>query len=301
MNVTGYTETNPEHRAALVLLKQFETVAYTRTAFLSSSDTLSPNEVDSAADLRLPFLELIGALKVLGPDASRDLETSYSAVLVGAKDFVGPKGLGAVTSRKCYVGILEGGAQPNVEPDFRQASHESIGGRQVWTWSTGPSEGASKPNEFYAAQISNSYFLMTNNREDFQEAANALASVQAFKPTLIGVPGWETFSKYGYWAHRSIHRNGAISSAAAGIHDLTPDLMTLTFFADVDRKESFLRVFSSDKSTETAPKVLPQSELKRLQPLGGGVWQAAIPLSKDEAGFDLLFEVFFRFGFGAAL
>jgi hypothetical protein len=300
--LTGHAETGPKTRAASVLFKRFETVAYARTDFLSNLDIRNFGEdVDSLGDLRFPFIELIGGLHGLGPNAGRDVGKGYSAFLAGAKDFAGPEGLGMVSSRTCYIGMVEGGAQPDIEPDFRQASYESIDGRQVWTWSMPPYEGYPRPTKFYAAQIAGSYFVMTNNREDFQEAVNALTSAENSESASISAPGWETFSAHKYWVYRLFRRSGVVNSDAAGIRDLTPDVIALTFFADVDKRESFLRVLSSDKSVKTAPKIFRAAELNHFQPLEPGIWQATIPLSKDEAGFDALFEVFYRFGFGVAL
>jgi hypothetical protein len=300
--LVGHAETKPETRAASMLFKQFETVAYARTDFLSRFDAYDVNkDVDSLANLRLPFLELVGGLRFLGSNAERDVEKSYSAVLVGAKDFVGPEGLGAVSSRKCYLGMLEGSAQPDIEPDFRQASYESIDGRQVWTWSIPAYEGHPRPTKFYAVQIASSYFVMTNNREDFREAVNALASAESSQTTSIGVSGWESLSAHKYWVYRLIRRSGVVSSEAAGIEDLTPDMISLAFFADIDKRTGSLRILSSDKSTKAIPKVFRASELNHFQSLEPGIWQETISLSKDEAGFDALFEVFYSFGFGVAL
>src|SRR5271169_2442165 len=82
---------------------------------------------------------------------------------------------------------------------------------------------------------------------------------------------------------------------------LTRDVIALTFFADIDKREAFIRVFSSDRSMRTVPTVLPEAELYRLQPKEAGIWQATIPLSKDEEGSNTLFRVFYHFGFAIAL
>ena len=300
--LVGHAETKPETRAASVLFKHFETVAYARTDLLSRLDAYDLNkDVDSLANLRLPFLELIGGLRFLGSNAERNVEKSYSAFLVGAKDFEGPEGLGAVSSHKCYVGMLEGSAQPDIEPDFRQASYESIDGRQVWTWSIPAYEGHPRPTKFYAAQIASSYFVMTNNREDFREAVHALASAESSQTTSMGVSDWESLSAHNYWVYRLIRRSGVVSSEATGIEDLTPDMISLAFSADIDKRTGLVRILSSDKSMKAIPKVFRASELNHFQSLEPGIWRETISLSKDEAGFDALFEVFYRFGFGVAL
>ena len=136
--IIGRAETISERRATSVLFNRFETVVYTRTDFLSRTSGHNSNYVDSAIRLRLPFLELLGGLKVLGTDAASVVLDKYSAALVGAKDFAPPVGLGMVSSRKCYIAILNSGDQPNIEPTFHQAAYELIDGRQVWTWSAPP-------------------------------------------------------------------------------------------------------------------------------------------------------------------
>jgi hypothetical protein len=162
-----------------------------------------------------------------------------------------------------------------------------------------PSEGGSRPSKFYAAQIAGLYFLMTNSRQGFQEVANALISAERFKPVSIRMSGWETVSKHEYWAYRVIGRSGVANLDVAGIKDLSPDLSAFTFFADVEGRDGFIWVLSSDKSMKTVPNILSLSDRNRLKPRGAGIWQASIPLSKDEVGVDVLFQVFYRLGFGA--
>jgi hypothetical protein len=296
-----HAQTDTETHAASVLFKQFETVAYTRTDFLPSLDKDDPNENDGLSDMRFPFLGLLGGLKSLGPNTIRDFKKSYSAVLVGAKDFVGPSGLGMVSSRMCYIGILRGSEQPVIESDFRQTAKESIDGRQVWTMSMPPYEGHPQQTEFYAAQIGSSYFVLTNDRQVFLEATRSLTSAESSTPQSITVSGWETFSTHKYWAYRLFRRSGVINLDAAGMKYLTPDVISLSFFADVDKGESFIQVLSSDTSMKTIPRILPESALNPPQPQGAGIWQTAIPLSNVDTGTYPLFRVFYCFGFGLAL
>src|SRR5271170_3574346 len=257
--LTVHAEAGPETRAASVLFKQYETVVYTNASLLSDLNARDfTKDVDSLANLKLPFIELLGGLKALGPNTEKDVEKSYSAFLVGAKNFVGPEGLGMFHSRTCYIGVLEGATQSALEPDFRKASYEFIGGRRVWIWSISPDEGYSKPTKFYAAQIAGLYFVMTNNREDFEEAANALTVAENSKPASISVSGLETFRTHKYWAYRLIRRSGIINSDTAGIRNPTPEVVALTFFADVDQRESFIQVISPDKAMKTIPKVVPE-------------------------------------------
>ncbi len=81
----------------------------------------------------------------------------------------------------------------------------------------------------------------------------------------------------------------------------SPDVIALMFFADVDQRESFLRVLSSDTSMKTIPRVLPDSVPNKLQPQGEGFWQASLPLSKDEIDNETMFQLFYSLGFGVAV
>jgi hypothetical protein len=298
---TGHAQTDLEMRAVSVLASQFETIAYARANLYSNSITVQGNSIESEDNLKLPFLELIEAIKTLGPDTAKDLENSYGSVLVGAKDFTPPKGLGAVGSRKCYVGISKNGTQPNIELDFRGVMHESIEGRQVWTWSLSPSEGDSERRKLYAAQIDGSYLVLANNLQDFEEVVRGLTASASPMPARINGSDWETLSEHNYWVYRLIRRSGVISADAAGINGLAPDVIELMFLADVDTRRGFLRVFSSDKSMKTTPRVPLNAELNLLHPVGAGIWQTTVAMSKDETGYDTLFRVFYSLGFGAVL
>jgi hypothetical protein len=201
-----------------------------------------------------------------------------------------------IPSIKCYVGVLAGDAkQPNIDVDFRRATYESIAGKQVWTWSVPHYEGAQKSAQYYAAEIGDSYFVLANSKPDFIYVANALASAGSLEPAPINVAGWKVFSAYSYWANRQFSNSD--KSVAAGSQELTPDISAITFYADVDKREGFIWVLSSDKSMKTAPKVLPASEKGRWHSAEAGNWEAAIPLSKDQSEENALFQLFYCLGF----
>jgi hypothetical protein len=285
--------------AASILFSDFETVGYTTTEFLSTTFAKTAESGDSTANMAQPFVELIDGLKALGPNSIKQVEKTYNGFLVGAKDFAPPQGIGAVTSHKCYVGTLKDGPSTNLGPYFHQAVEEVIDARQVWTWSIPAAEGALGPSKFYAAQIGASYFLMTNNREDFLEMANKLASGTTSKPASANVRAWSIFNKYEYWVYRSLSRpNGTRSGKTTTVDELSPDVTAIAFFADVKARKGFVRVFSSDTTMKVVPNLLPTSEVARLTPIENGTWQATIPLSKDEAASEALFRVFYNLGFG---
>ena len=233
--VESRAETNPEMRAAALLFSQFETVAYTSMEIPSGFD--APNT--DAAILRYPFMELLAGLTTLEPKAVNGVEASYGPILVGAKDFLKPEGLGPVSSRECYLGLLKGGQQPDLAADFRKAKSESIEGRQVWTWEMPPYEGHPQPTEFYFTQVAGSYFVMANNRQDFQTVVHELTSPGSLKTAQAAIRGWTTFSAHKYWAYLALRRSGVADRAASGLTNLPPSVVALAFFTDVDARESY--------------------------------------------------------------
>jgi len=292
-----------------MLFKQYETVVYTRTEFLSSLPAPhSPDIFNLDAykkDMRLPFLDLLGVLDVLGPNAASDLEKSYGAVFVGAKDFAEPQGLGMVSSTKCYIGILENGAQPNIEADFSKASYISVAGKQVWTWSIPPYEGHPHPTTFYFAQVARSYFVVTNDLMAFQDAVAALVNTESIS-LPSDVFGWKTFSAYKYWAYRRFGQSGTATETRvppAGEDEASlRDVVAMAFSADLDKGEGVLEVFNSDMSMKVVPKVLlPDADQKWLQPQEPGVWCARFPLSGWTQENDPLFIVIGFLGFALYL
>jgi hypothetical protein len=96
-------------QAASALFSEFETVFYAKADLLSSSGGYKGLSEQSANSLRVPFADLLGALDSLGKPISDEMLHDADAVLVGAKDFRPPAGLGAVRSQLCYVLVLRSG------------------------------------------------------------------------------------------------------------------------------------------------------------------------------------------------
>lgn len=286
-------------RAATLLIGMHETIAYSDASFISRMHAAGLTE-GSENIMKLPFVELMGGLASLDEDTARDVERRYSGFIVGASDFVAPEGLGAVRSRTSYIGIIASGEQPDIGSDFSLAAQTAIAGRQAWTWSAPPYEGHSQPTVFYAAQIGSSYFLMTDNRADFANLAQALSSPALLNLQAPKVFSWENFSSHQYWIYRRFRRGSGVTDAA-GMTNLTNDVDVLTFSADFDNRLSAIRVHSNDAAMSNAPKVLPDTELGRFRQAGSGVWEASVPLTDDAAGRKSMVRLFYTFGFGLIL
>jgi hypothetical protein len=302
----GHGQSVAETNAAAALFGRYETVSYAKAALLEALELRAKNQSgDSTNDLELPYSELIEGLGAIGPHAEHDLEQGYGSVLAGARDFGGPvgigpgrDGLGMVNSRKCYVAVRDDSGEPDVEQDFSQVPVMLIAGVRAWIWTIPSEGGAAKSVTFYAAPVANTYFVIANNESDFEAVVAALSSTRGQVNVSIDVPSWETFSKYDYWVYRMFRRTGVASPDAAGIKDLASDVTALTFFADVNKREGYVRILGSDLGAAGAPKMFRKLPSNLFQPQGAGQWQATIQFSKDSADADEMFELFYRLGFG---
>jgi hypothetical protein len=297
----GRAQTDSQKHAVAVLFEQFETVAYAgNISSLLRHSVLA--RADTADNLRLPFLEFIGAVTALGPSAAADLKRSLGSVLVGAKEFAPPAArIGAVRSRKCYISMLDDSTQSNVTHDFNGVSSEEIEGRRVWTWIVSPSEAESAPSTYYATEVKGPFLVLANDLEDLKEVAKALESAGSSEQELRTVVSWEALRMHQYWVCRSFRRTGATGPERSEPKSPQPDLNAMALFADPGKTEAYLRVFTSNTNTKAVPRVLPDSELNLLNPDGFGNWRATIHLTNDALGYRTLFQIFDALGFGAIL
>ena len=291
--LAGQPDTNEKMRVTSILLKQYETVVYAQSAILSSTNV--------GQTLALPFNELVDALNAIQPGAVSNLQLHYSGLFVGAKDFTMPEGLGAVSSHRCYIAMPEDGIPADGNLIFRKAKQASIAGRQVWTWETPPYEGHPKPTDYYAAKIENGLVVVTNDRQDFFAAASDLISSSALDAPALNTPGWKGLIAHNYWIYRAFRRDRVIDRTAAASAGPAANVEALAFGADFDTGSGVIQVISSDQNMTHIPKLLAPSESTQMRPAGLGVWQATIPLSKNQETTNALFQLFYYLGFGVAV
>jgi hypothetical protein len=292
-------EANRESRAASVLFGHFETVFYAKSDVLAGVyDHVAQHDAEVAL---FPFLELTEALKSLGSNTSKEMLTSSEAVLLGAKDFRPPKGLGGVHSQRCYIVILGTHARFDLRAYFHRAPAGSAAGAPVWTWSAKLGEFGEedrRPSSFYAAQFANSYLLLSNNPEDLQATAKAITSSENPNKVLAGIRDWEQVSQHKVWGYRCYRHSGVVDREAAGMSSVTPGTKALIFLVDFGNKACVIRLFSSDTNADTAARISSVYKLPSMKPQAAGVWETRFPLAGDEESWDRLVTVMDLFGFG---
>ena len=291
-------ETNDSHAAA-ALFQRFETVFHSQTSLLTGSK--------GGDFIRAPFAFLLGSLEALEKQAPNEVLDNAEAVLVGTKDYSPPKsGLGMVRSTFCYILVLRDKSGLNVSRYFkRPISSTSLG--PVWHWSAALEEFGEdhpRPSSLYAAQIAQSYVLVSNNLEEIEYLAASLrSSADDNSRVLARLHEWEEVGQHKFWGYRRF-KQGRVpgkSDFTTSRISLTTD--ALTVYADSREGMGVLRVVSSSPDDKTAENLNAAEYMPRLAPRGPGIWQATIPLTQEDkqGDGDSIFLLCWLFGFGAII
>lgn len=292
----GVANTN---RAAAVLFDQFESVFYAKAGLLTGSGGYKQLPGPIAGTLRIPFGDLLGGLNALGQQAPVEMLNDADAVLVGAKDFRPPAGLGGVQSQFCYVVVLRNRSAFDLGKLAKKPGPIASAGGAVWKWVAKPTEGQHEPQTFYATQIAHSYLLISDDLGSLQWMVVRLSSANDSAPTLRKIPNWERLSQHDVWGYRRYQQAGIKYKDAAGMTDVTPTAEALSFFVDPEKKVGVLRLLASDDTT--AKKINSAAKLPSLRPVSQGVWEASIPLLDNEASSEQMLATMWLYGFGLYL
>lgn len=292
-------EPNHESRAAAALFGEFETVFYAKRDLSSRAGAFGQLSEKNAEELRAPFAYFLGAFYWMGKQVPAEILSNSAAVLMGAKDFQPPKGLGPVHSQRCYVVVLGKWSTLDLRKYFNYGPVASTAGAPVWNWGANLGEfGEEDPraSSLYAAVVANSYLLVSNNLRELQSIADKLtAPTDDGSQTLSKIREWELVSQQELWGYRRYRHTGIVAGDASGIRDVTPSAEALVFFLDSKKKACVLRLLASDGST--TEKINTWGVFPPLRLASAGTWETTIPLANDEQTSDRMFYVFGLFGF----
>jgi hypothetical protein len=290
-----------ERIAASALFGGFETVFYSKADLL-----LGPSSKHRAAVAAgVPFAYLQGALDSLGNNVSAGILASAEAVLVGAKDFRPPSGLGSVRSKSCYIVILGDRNASDWGKYTRQATPAAVeNGITVWSWSAKLGEfgeGDPRPSSFYATQVRQDYILVSNDLGELRKIADALSSTEDDPRGLSSIRDWASVSHHDVWGYRRYRQEETVDSEAAGTTNVTPGAEALVFFFDFKDKSGVLQLFCSPGDDSTAAKMNGVPGMPRFRHVRSGVWESTVQLSDDSTVSEPLFVTMGLFGFAAYL
>jgi hypothetical protein len=287
--------------ATVSLLQRYETIVSARSKAFSQLRLDQPNQF-GAKLLGLPFIYLMGALKSVGPDTLTTLERSSDAILTGARTFIRPAGLGMVGSNACFIALITPGEAPRLGAEFSKVNSELLGGQPAWTWTLPPSEGGNTRTTFYASIVDNSFFVLANDAEGFEDITKALAQ-NNMNADLLNDRDLTSLRAHDYWADPAIHRGKGIDVSASGLDGLPVSAVGLQLFTDLDDPRLFFNILVTDKGSGSGPATarLPSSDAIRFQRAGTGRWQAVISLTAGDKLDSTLAQVLTCFGYGLAL
>ncbi len=187
-----------DSRAVAAMLSQYETVFYTNTDLSSKFSSFKGLSRQVAGALSVPFGDLIYGLDLLGPYASADLLAKSEAVLMGGKGFVPSEGEGAAqVSRFCYIVTFGVEVQPDFQKYAAKAHKTSMAGGTVWSWQVHSPDPRGQTVTYYAAQIRDSYLVVSNDLGELQAITRKFTSSGDYSTTLSGIRDYEcTFRIY---------------------------------------------------------------------------------------------------------
>ena len=296
-----HADPNSQSVVASSLFERFETVFHASREIVSSSGAYQGLSLLESSTLRYPFGFLLGALDSLGKQAGNEILENGEGVLVGAKDFRAPAGLGQVVSQLCYVVILKSGTSFEPRTYFNDAPADTAGDSQIWHWSAKLNEFGRddpRPSSLYAAKVAQSYFLVSNNLTELKEIASRLSTPNRPLPTLSKLREWESVRQHRLWGYRRYRHTGTVNPVAAGTQEVTSGAEALIFFVDFDKKLGVIRLISSLADEGTAAKMNAKAVLPRFEPRASGIWETLTKFSGDEDSFERMVAVMYFFGFG---
>jgi hypothetical protein len=294
-----------ELRASSALVGEYETIFYSKSRLLApdAATYLHISDTESS-HLTYPFAYMQGALDNFGSGANSSMIANSVAVLVGAKNFHAPAGLGSVRSQRCYVVILKRKSTFDLRKYITSAPVASAAGVPVFSWGAKLGEYGEddpKSSTLYASQLGQSYVLISNDLQGLEKIAERLGSVNKGVQSASEIPEWGTLSQHGVWAYRKCRYIEIIDPPdAAGMTDVTSSADSLVFYFNSDNRTGVLQLIASDKSTAerfNARNTLTRETWPPLKQLSAREWETTIPLSGDDASADRIFVVVGLFGF----
>jgi hypothetical protein len=296
--------TDDEHRAAAALFNRYETIFYTNTDLSTPLTPYKGLSRPAATSLTIPFGNLPAGLDLLNKHASSEILGSADAVLMGARDFIPPRGAGDAGHPGLFSFIVVFGKQsiPTIRDYFPQTPAASETPVPIWKWVADLYE-REPPVTYYAAQVGRSYLVFSNDLGELQKIAAELTSSGDVSKSLTAVPDWSFVSGHEYWGYRFIRRKGSVEKDVAALDQFMPGAESIMFWVDVKQKAGLLRLLGSQGTKRAVANINqqfaaePSGTPMSFQPDGAGVWDAPFSLSGGQIAMGRIWEIMSYFGF----
>jgi hypothetical protein len=293
-------ETNQTHAAA-VLFENFETVFHTTPALIS----------DSRGDVAAPFTEqpfsyLRIGLEAIDKHLPAKVLAESEAVLIGTKDYHAPIGLGSVRSTRCYIIVLQRDSAFELSRYFRKVEVASAEGAPVWNWSADLEEfGESdpRPSGLFAAQIAQSYILVSNDLDELLYDSVRLMSVDNDARVFSGIREWNDVSQHEFWGYRRYKHDRPRTGMDRlfGTDQITSQAEAAILYVDLKKGSGVIHLLSSSADDATASKINATGRITPLKPAGEKVWETVFPLAEVGPFPESAVWVMWLFGWGVVV
>jgi hypothetical protein len=293
--------TDQQLRAASALFSHFETVFFVAGSHLSE-DSLDEPPREASNMVLSPLYELREAMKALAGNHAAGLLSGNDAILVGARDFLPPKGLGPVRSQRCYIIVLRGHSTVDLDAHSGTASILTVAGTKVLGWSAAIGEFGEedpRPTSFYANTINGQYILVSNNLDDLKTISETLSSATNPNRVLEEIREWKQIKGYAVWGYRRYKRRKTGDATVGDASLAIASAEALTFRVDFGAKVCVLSVSGSEANVDGAIKGNPTAAFLPFRRQGLGTRSSTILLSDNQQSTDQLFAAISLLGFGA--
>jgi hypothetical protein len=300
----GASASTHEFRVASILSAEFETVVFARAQLLSQTHVPDGVTRESSDTLLLPFGYLLGALAKLGTQAAPEILAASESVLMGAKDFRPPNGLGAVRSTRCYVLNLRPGREIDLRRFIRTNPVALAAGASILKWEVDLGEFGEddqRRSTLFAATLLSSYLLVCNGLDELRIVAERLTPGTGTSDKAEAVPGWDFVKSHDEWGVRRYRHGKTAHPMAAGSEDIGPSVDAMMFGVNWEERAVVLRMTGSAAGDDTFERINARNVLPPLKPTLRGTWDSKFQLAGNEKARDQAFVLVGLFGFAIFL
>ncbi|HUJ33057.1 MAG TPA: hypothetical protein VLY23_17380 [Candidatus Acidoferrum sp.] len=288
-----------EVTVAMVLCRRFETTFLSSAEILSGDAQTASIPSTSLQAIRIPFAELISALKVVGDEATAVTLHNAIQVFGAAKNFRPPPHLGDVQAQFCYVVLLRAGSDLDFSKYLKGDPVSHLGRDPIVTWRLPSTESKPAGTDLFEIEIAHSAILISNSLDDLRETAHQLEDSE--KTSVPNLPEeWNQLDKYDFWGYRAYVEPAPENRTAAGMSDIGPGAKALTLVLNLHSQTCVLRLIGNPELETSATKLTLSEGFPPFAHISNGVWGTEIPLKKDGSD-EAVFGAMALFGFGTYL
>jgi hypothetical protein len=289
------------NRAVPLFVKRFETVFSVHAGLFRKAGPFGIMPSAQVGGLSFPFGALLGAVQQNESLRRANFlsNSSMTRVLVGAKNFRAPHGLGGVHADVCYLLMYSRAiGDLGVQATGVGRPEASAAGRPVWNWRVlFPEEGVSET--FYLTQLQTDAVIVANTLEDLRNMTTDLLSASP-NAEVPQVPDWAELSNSDLWGYRKYQFSRARREAEARLSGVTPNAQFATFLLARDGSRVIVRYKSLENTDPTAARI-SRLRATRVKQIGPATWEIEVLLGAGQDTMEGLFATAGLFGFGVFL